>query len=80
MKHNVTQLEEKNEPVNYVLGNYLIELEPGNYQAEEAISTSDTQPNLLRFSQADEIDCKVVDFVFVSSIVGLDNGWVFLIL
>ena len=47
MKHNVTQLEEKNEPVNYVLGNYLIELEPGNYQVEEASSTPDTQPDLL---------------------------------
>ena len=27
MKYNVTQLEGKNEPVNYVLGNYFIELE-----------------------------------------------------
>ena len=36
MKHNVTQLEEKNEPVNFVLGNHLIELEPGDYQVEEA--------------------------------------------
>ena len=33
MKYNVPQLEEKNEPVNSVLGNYFIELEPGNYQA-----------------------------------------------
>ena len=74
MKHNVTQLEEKNEPMNYVLGNYLIELEPRNYQAEEASSTPDTQPDLLRFSQADEIDCKIVDVFFYSSTVGLDNG------
>ena len=51
MKHNVTQLEEKNEPVNSVLGNYLIELESGNYQAKEASSTPDTQPDLLRFSR-----------------------------
>ena len=50
MKHNVTQLEGKNEPVNSILGNYFIELEPGNYQAEEANDTLDTQPNLLRFS------------------------------
>ena len=63
MKHNVTQLEEKNEPVNFVLGNHLIELEPRNYQAKEASSTSDTQPDLLRFSQADEIDSKIVDLV-----------------
>ena len=44
-----------------ILENYFIELEPGNYQAEEASSTSDAQPDLLRFSQADEIDCKIVD-------------------
>ena len=49
MKHNVTQFEEKNEPVNFVLGNYFIELEPGNYQAEEAIDISDAQPYLLPF-------------------------------
>ena len=61
MKHNVTQFEEKNEPVDYVLGKYFIELEPGNYQAEEASDTSEAQPDLLRFSQADEIDCKIVD-------------------
>ena len=61
MKHNVTQFEGKNEPVDSVLGNYFIELEPGNYQVEEASDTSAAQPDLLRFSQADEIDCKIVD-------------------
>ena len=50
MKHNVTQFKGKNEPVDYVLGNYFIELEPKNYQAEEASDTSDAQPDLLRFS------------------------------
>ena len=50
MKYNVTQLEGKNEPVNFVLGNYFIELEPRNYQAEEANNILDTQPDLLRFS------------------------------
>ena len=78
MKHNVTQLEENNEPVNYVLGNYLIELELGNYHVEEASSTPDTQTDLLRFSWADEIDYKIVDLVldvvFNSSSVELDNG------
>ena len=73
MKHNVTQLEGKNEPVISMLGNYLIELELGNYQVEEASSTPNTQPDLLRFSRVDEIDCKIVDVVFYSSIVGLDN-------
>ena len=63
MKYNVTQLEGKNEPVNSVLGNYFIELESTNYQAEEASSTPDTQPDILRFSWADEIDCKIVDLV-----------------
>ena len=45
MKYNVMQLEEKNEPVNFlhsVLGNYFIELEPGNYQAKEANNGSYT--------------------------------------
>ena len=42
MKYNVTQLEGKNEPVNSVLGNYFIELELGNYQAEEASSIPNT--------------------------------------
>ena len=39
MKHNVTQFEEKNEPINFshsVLGNYFINIELGNYQVEEA--------------------------------------------
>ena len=50
MRHNVTQLEGKNELVNFshlVLGNYFIELEPGNYQAEETDNGSDMQPDLL---------------------------------
>ena len=34
MKHNVTQLEGKNEPVISMLGNYLTKLEPGNYPAK----------------------------------------------
>ena len=43
MRYNVTQLNEKNEPVDFVLVNYFIELETGNYQAEEANNTSYTQ-------------------------------------
>ena len=53
MRYNVTQLNEKNELVDYVLGNYFIELEPGNYQEKEASNTYDTHPDLLRFSQDD---------------------------
>ena len=74
MKHNVTQMEEKNELVNSVLGNHLIELKLGDYQEEEASITLDTQPDLLQFSWVDEIDCKILDVVFDSSTVGLDNG------
>ena len=45
MRHNVMQLEGNNEPINFlhsVLGNYFIELEPGNYQAEDADNGLDT--------------------------------------
>ena len=44
MKYNVTQLEGKNEPVNFahlVLGNCFLELKPGNYQEKEVSSESD---------------------------------------
>ena len=79
MKNNVTQLEGKNEPVNSVLGNYFIELEPGNYQAEEASGTPDTHPDLLRFSRADEFDYKLVDLVsdavVDSSTIEVDSFW-----
>ena len=51
-----------------ILGKYFIELEPGNYQVEEVSDTSDAQPDLLRFSQADEIDCKIVNLA-----VGIDS-------
>ena len=66
MKYNVSQLEGKNEPVNFsspVLGNYYLELEPGNYQAKEANCESNTQFNLLQFSLADGIDCNIVNLV-----------------
>ena len=79
MKRNVTQFEGKNEPMNSVLGNYFIELEMGNYQVKEANDTSDAQPDLLWFSQDDEIDCKIVDLavdVDVNSrTVGSSNFW-----
>ena len=53
MKYNVTHLEGKNELVNFshsVLGNYFIELEPGNYQVEEFSNESDAQSEILHFS------------------------------
>ena len=50
MKYTVTHLEGKNELVNFshsVLGNCFLELEPGNYQEEEASSESDEQSDPL---------------------------------
>ena len=73
MKYNVTQLDGKNVPVESILGNYFLELEPGNYQAEEASSTPNTQPDLLHFSQADELDCKIVDLAVGVDSFSLDN-------
>ena len=63
----------------FVLGNYFIKLEPGNYQVEEASGTPDTQPDLLRFLRADEFDCKLVDLVSYvvvdSSTIEVDSLW-----
>ena len=79
MKHNITQLEGKNEPVNSILGNYFLELEPRNYQAEDANNTSDSHPNLLHFSWDDNIDCNIVylvsDVVSSSNSVRVDFGF-----
>ena len=53
MNHNVMQLEEKKKTINFshsVLGNYFIELDPGNYQAKEASNELDTQFEILQFS------------------------------
>ena len=65
--------------MNFVLGNYVIELESGKYQAEEIIGTPDTQPDLLRFSWADEFDYKIVelvsDVVTNSSTIEVDSFW-----
>ena len=72
-------MEGKDKPVNSVLGNYFLELELGNYQAEEANSIPDIQPNLLLFSQADEIDCNIVDLVsdvvYNPNSVEVDSFW-----
>ena len=46
---------------------------------KESSGTLDTQPDILRFSQADEFDCKIVDLVsdvvFDSSTVEVDSFW-----
>ena len=74
MKHTITKLEEEKESANSVLGNYLMEFELKHLAAEEASNMTDTQLDLLQFSQDDGIDCKLVDVVLVSKIVELDNG------
>ena len=83
MKYNVMQLEGKNEPVNFshsILGNYFIELEPGNYQGEDADNGSDTQAELLQLSWDDKIDCNIVDLlsyvVSNSNSVGVERFWI----
>ena len=64
--------------MNFLLGNHLIELKPGDYQ--EASNISDTQPDLLRFSRDDEIDCNIVDLVSHvasdSNSVGVESFWI----
>ena len=59
------------------MGNYFLELEPWNYQAEEANDTSYTQPNILQFSWADNIDCNIEELVSdvdsSSNSVGVEN-------
>ena len=74
VKHTITKLEEEKESANSVLGNYIMELELRNLASEEASNITDTQPDLLQCSQADGIDCKLVDVVSVSKIAELDNG------
>ena len=59
------------------LGNYFIDLEPGNYQAKEANSESDKQSELLQFSRVNNIDCNIVNldsnFDSNNSYVQLEN-------
>ena len=80
MKYNVTQLEGESEPVNSVFGNYFLELEPGNCQAEEASSIPDIKPDLFQFSWADEFDCNIVnlvsDIVRNSNSLGVEIFWI----
>ena len=74
MKHTITKLGEGNESSNSVLGNYLTELELRYHASEKASNMTNTQPDLLQLSQADEIDCKLVDMFSVSKIAELEHG------
>ena len=62
------------------MGNYFIDLEPRNYQAEEASNIHDFHPDLPQFSWANEIDCNIVDLVSDvvnnSSLVGVESFWI----
>ena len=63
MRHNLTLLEGKNEPIIFshsVLGNYFIELESRNYQSKDADNGSDKYPELLQLLWDDKIDCNIV--------------------
>ena len=51
-----------------------MELEIRNHASEEASSMTDTQPDLLQCSWADEIDCNLVNEVSVSKIAELCHG------
>ena len=74
MKHTITRLGEGNEFSNFVLGNYLTEFELRYHASEEASNMTNTQPDLLQFSQDDGSDCKLVDIVSVSKIVEFDHS------
>ena len=51
-----------------------MELELRHRALEESNNIINTQPDLLQYSWADGIDCKLVDVVSVSKIAELDNG------
>ena len=46
-----------------VLGNYFLELETGNYQAEKSRCESDTHSDLLQFLWTGDIECNIVNLV-----------------
>ena len=48
-----------------VLGNYFLELEPRNYQAEEFSHKLDTRLDLLQFSWDNDIECNMVNLVTI---------------
>jgi hypothetical protein len=63
MKHTVTELEGKNEPINFahsVLGNYFLETDHGCYEAQPSEMKIDTQSELLPCNQTDDNACIVL--------------------
>ena len=74
MKHNVTGLEEGNESVDSVLGNYLTELKLRHQTSRKTSSMIGTQPELLQLPQAERDDCRIVDMCSISKTTQLDHG------
>ena len=74
MKHTITKLGEGNESANYVLGNYLTELELRYHASGKSSSMIDTQPEPLQLPQVDKDDCRPVDMVLISKLAQLDHG------
>ena len=76
MKHNVTKLGEGNESAEFVLGNYLTELELRHLTSSKASYMNDTQLELLQLPQAVRDDYIIADMGSVSKRAQLDHGQV----
>jgi hypothetical protein len=80
MKHTITKLEGKNEPIIFshkVLGNCFLETDHGCYTTQPSSFQSDEYPNSFHCTQTGENDCTIVEidsFCFTNSIVGT-NIW-----
>ena len=74
MKHTVTKLGEGNQSANFVLGNYLTELELRYHASGKSSSMIDTQLELLQLPRDDKDDYKPIDVVSISKIVQLVHG------
>ena len=61
MKHTITKLGEGNESTNFVLGNYLTELELRYHTLRKASFMIDAQPELLQLPQVERDDGRIVN-------------------
>jgi hypothetical protein len=63
MKHTITKLEGKNEPINFCnnsLGNYFLEASHGCYEAQPSSIQTKIQFECLHFTQTETNDCPIV--------------------
>ena len=74
MKNNVTDLGERNEPADFVLGNYLTELKLEHHSSKMANHVGDPQSKLLQLPQAERNDCRIIDMGSISITAQLDHG------